>query len=408
MAIVLDDAQKEALKQMKNGCILCSGVGSGKSRTALSYYYISQKLDIRHPGASTKHSVCDLYIITTAAKRNKREWDEEMVPFMLSCNAEENTYNNKVVVDSWNNIAKYKEVDNSFFIFDEQRATGKGPWAKAFIEISKHNQWIMLSATPGDNWMDYVPVFIANGFFKNRTQFNREHVIFSPYTKWAQVDGYLYEAKLYRLRNSILVDMDVRRETIPHNVSILCEYDAVLYKTLMKTRWSILHDEPIEKPPQLCYELRYIVNSNESRGQEVVRIVKRHKKVIIFYNFDYELEILRALDYGDNVRLGEWNGHNHDAVPGGDKWVYLVNYTAGAEGWNCTKTDTIIFYSQNYSYKTIEQAKGRIDRRNTPFHDLYYYHLKSNSKIDMAIGRALKEKRKFNEMRFVSQNKHHV
>lgn len=135
-----------------------------------------------------------------------------------------------------------------------------------------------------------------------------------------------------------------------------------------------------------------------------MEIVEKHPRVIIFYNFDYELDILKGLFHGfesENFAVAEWNGHAHQPIPDTDSWVYFVQYTAGCEGWNCIRTDTIVFYSQNYSYKVMEQASGRIDRLNTPFTDLYYYHLKSGSGIDLAISKALKEKKNFNEGRFV-------
>ena len=161
----------------------------------------------------------------------------------------------------------------------------------------------------------------------------------------------------------------------------------------------------MQQASSLCYVLRRIVNEDESRITTLLELVERHPRVIIFYNFDYELEILKGLYYGENVEIAEWNGHAHQPVPSGERWIYLVQYTAGCEGWNSIKTDTIIFYSQNYSYKVVAQAAGRIDRLNTPYTDLYYYHLKSRSGIDLAISRALKNKKQFNETRWINGGK---
>ena len=401
--ISLYDYQLDAVNRMKNGCILCGGVGSGKSRTALAYYYKEQGgiLGTKNykpmPGKPK-----DLYIITTARKRDTLEWEGEMAPFLLSTNPECNTlYNNKIVVDSWNNIGKYKDIVGAFFIFDEQRVIGYGAWTKAFLKIARGNNWILLSATPGDTWSDYIPVFIANGFYKNKTEFVAEHIVYNSNVKYKKVDRYLNTGRLIRLRSKILVDMDFDRKTVSHNEDVYCRYDTTLYKETIKNRWDPFDGKPIEQASSLCYILRRIVNSDESRQMAVLELFERHPRMIIFYNFDYELDILKGLYYGDEVEIGEWNGHKHQPIPDGKKWVYLVQYNAGAEGWNCIKTDTIVFYSQNYSYKMLEQARGRIDRLNTPFTDLYYYHLKTRSGIDLAISKALAEKRNFNERKFV-------
>ena len=401
--IRLYDYQLDAVNRMKNGCILCGGVGSGKSRTALAYYYKEQggilgTKDYKPMPGKPK----DLYIITTARKRDTLEWEGEMAPFLLSTNPECNTlYNNKIVVDSWNNIGKYKDITDAFFIFDEQRVIGYGAWTKAFLKIARGNNWILLSATPGDTWSDYIPVFIANGFYKNKTEFVAEHIVYNSNVKYKKVDRYLNTGRLIRLRNRILVDMDFDRKTVSHNEDVYCRYDTTLYKETIKNRWDPFDGKPIEQASNLCYILRRIVNSDESRQMAVLELFERHPRMIIFYNFDYELDILKRLYYGDEVEIGEWNGHKHQPIPDGKKWVYLVQYNAGAEGWNCIKTDTIVFYSQNYSYKMLEQARGRIDRLNTPFTDLYYYHLKTRSGIDLAISKALAEKRNFNERKFV-------
>ena len=399
--ISLFDYQLDAVSRMRNGCILCGGVGSGKSRTSLAYYYKEQGGVLGTKNYVRMKNPKDLYIITTARKRDTLEWEGELSYFLLSTNPKVNGYKNRVIVDSWNNIQKYKNVTDSFFIFDEQRVVGSGVWVKSFLKITKSNDWILLSATPGDTWQDYIPVFIANGFYRNRTEFCNEHIIYSRFSKFPKIDRYINTGRLIRLRNRILVDMDFKRETVAHHEDIIVQYDISKYKETMRNRWDPYDNEPITNASGLCYILRKIVNSDESRQIALMDILESRPKVIVFYNFDYELDILKGLHYGKDVQIAEWNGHSHQPIPTSKSWVYLVQYTAGCEGWNCIKTDTIVFYSQNYSYKVMAQAAGRIDRLNTPYTDLYYYHLKSRSGIDLAISKALKDKKKFNETRWV-------
>ena len=390
----------DAVKKMRNGCILNGGVGSGKSRTGL-YYYFKEQGGSMDPDYIPMKNPRDLYIITTAMKRDSLEWEVELTPYLLSKNPEVNYYRNKVVIDSWNNIKKYKDIYGAFFIFDEDRVTGKGAWVKTFLNIARKNQWIILSATPGDTWEQYIPVFVANGFYKNKTEFAREHCIYSRYTKYPKIERYINTGRLIRLRNQILIDMDFSRKTVPHHEDIYVKYDISKYREVMRTRWDPFKDEPIQQAAGLCYVLRRIVNEDESRQMALLELAEKHPRMIIFYNFDYELDILKGLYYGENVCIAEWNGHAHEPIPTSKSWVYLVQYTAGCEGWNCVKTDTIVFYSQNYSYKVLAQAAGRIDRLNTPYTDLYYYHLKTRSGIDLAISKALNEKKQFNETRWV-------
>ena len=399
MGIHLYDHQEKALAKMKNGCILNGGVGSGKSITSLAYYFKRQggTLDPYSPMVMPK----DLYIITTARKRDTNEWERELNVYLMTSDPNKKTaYGNKVIVDSWNNIMKYTEIKDAFFIFDEDRVTGNGKWVTTFLILAKRNDWIILSATPGDKWEDYIPVFLANGFYKNKTEFRREHLVYSMYTKYPKVEKYINEGRLIRLRNSILVDMDFERHTIPHHEDIFVQYDIAKYKLAIRDRWDPYKNEPIQQASGLCYVLRRIVNEDETRQAALLELFEKHPKIIVFYNFDYELDTLKSMYFGYDVEVAEWNGHKHQPTPEGNKWVYLVQYTAGCEGWNCITTDTIVFYSQNYSYKVVHQATGRIDRLNTPFTDLYYYHLKSRSGIDLAISKALKAKKKFNETRW--------
>ena len=403
--IPLYDHQRKALKEMKNGCILCGDVGSGKSRTALAYFYFMCGGDIDTKSGGRMVHPKDLYVITTARKRDTLDWEGEMVPFAIG--SKELYPNASVTVDSWNNIKKYTEVKDAFFIFDEDRVTGSGVWVKSFLRITRNNnRWIILSATPGDTWMDYIPVFIANGFYKNKTEFIRRHVVYKRFVKFPMVEKYLDEGRLIRLRRKILVPMDFNRETIQHHETIWCDYDKRMYKDMCKTRWNIYTEEPMQNAAEFCYCLRRLVNSSSDRQLKLLELLEDHPRAIIFYNFDYELELLKEICNGLRVyegevrEIAEWNGHLHQPVPESSGWTYLVQYTAGCEGWNCIATDTIIFFSQNYSYKVMHQSAGRIDRLNTPFVDLHYYWLRSRSGIDLAIKRAIEKKKTFNERGF--------
>ena len=387
----LRDYQLEALKKIRNGNILCGNVGSGKSRTALAWYYSLCGGDIEAARWNPMKDPIDLYIITTARKRDTMEWELEFIPFKIK----------NAVVDSWNNIKKYREVQNAVFIFDEQRVVGYGAWVKAFLRIARHNRWILLSATPGDKWTDYIPVFIANGFYRNKTEFNACHVIYSRFTKYPKITGYRNVGLLMKHRRDILVLMNYQRNVRKISDSVVTAYDKTTYELIFRKRWNPWTNSPIINAAELCQCLRKVVNNDISRANAVLTILEYHPKAIIFYNYDYELECLRSLAYGPDTTVAEWNGHKHDPIPENEEWVYLVQYAAGAEGWNCVSTDTIIFYSGNYSYRAMVQAAGRIDRLNSPFEVLYYYHLKSEAPIDKAIDRALKTKKDFNERDFI-------
>lgn len=379
--------QEKAVGEMHNGSILVGGVGTGKSRTAVAYYQKNERPK-------------DVYVITTAKKRDSLDWQREFASIaVVEVGSDLGSKSpGSLVVDSWNNIGKYSNVYGAFFIFDEQRLVGSGAWTKAFIKIAKRNHWILLSATPGDTWLDYIPVFVANGFYKNRTEFKREHVVYSPYSKFPKVERFIGVNKLSKLRNSILVDMPYVRHTVRKFRDVRVDYDKVLFHKAYIDRWNVFEERPLRDVAELFLVMRKIVNSDPSRLEAVRTIMADHPKAIIFYNFDYELEILRKL--AATVPLAEWNGHKHEPIPSGDSWVYLVQYTAGSEGWNCTETDTIIFYSLTYSYRQFHQAQGRIDRLDTDFKILYYYVVSTDSVIDRAINRSLKMKQNFNERSF--------
>jgi hypothetical protein len=448
--------QREAVSKLRNGNILKGGVGSGKSRAALAYYVRLAPW-------------IKLYIITTAKKRDSGDWQEEAKLFGV-----------EAVVDSWNNLMAYETVKDGFFIFDEQRVVGSGVWVQAFVRLARQNQWILLSATPGDTWLDYIPVFVANGFYKNRTEFIREHVKFSSFTKYPKVERYLGVARLVEHLREITVEMPFERHTTRHVIDVFVEHDRELFNRVWVRRWNYMADRPVRHISEMFNLARRVVGTDPSRLERIRDLLVLHPRIIVFYNFDYELEILRGLKEGEtclvqtgnresgtittggdsmtitrtaessgstsmmnsipgssaseckkglpktgessgpitltaeepgrtltmssclgSFAVAEWNGHKHEPVPATESWVYLVQYASGAEGWNCTETDTVVFYSLTYSHKQFEQGKGRIDRVNTSFSDLYYYVFKSASIIDDAVYKSLMEKKDFSEARFM-------
>ena len=394
--------QLDAVNRLSDGCILCGSVGSGKSRTGLFYYFKENGGWIDKDKYTSMKNPQDLYIITTARKRDSKEWLGELANFALYPDENGNTrFGNKIIVDSWNNIKKYQDIKDSFFLLDEQRLVSYGEWTKSFLKISKSNRWILLTATPGDSYIEYLPVFLANGFFRNKTEFNNEHVEFSRYAKFPKIERYRNTRRLDRLRDRILVNMNYRHDIQKYNEDVYCTYDIKKYKYVIKNRWNIFKEEPIQDAGGLCHVLRRVVNSDESRQVKLLEILENHPRAIIFYNYNYERDILLNLAYERGTEIAEWTGHAHQPIPDNDKWVYICQYNSSCEGWNCIRTNCVIFYSQNYSYKIMTQAAGRIDRLNSPFDKLYYYHLKSRSGIDLAISKALSQKKKFNERKFV-------
>ena len=391
-AVVYKPQQKVAIERLRSGCILCAPVGTGKSITALGYFFDVVCKGVAWSDGASRGPLMSprpLYIITTARKRDTHEWDAEFDRF---------GYDVPLAIDSWNNMHKYTSVAGAFFIFDEQRLVGSGKWTREFYRIASRNQWILLSATPGDTWEDYIPVFIANGFYKNRSQFLYRHAVFKPFSKYPQVMRWEDVGHLESLRRRITVVMTPEKHTERHYEELITDYDRDKYAIVTRDRWNPYTQEPVRDISEACRLMRQIVNSDGSRLEAVEQLMKDHDRLIIFYNFDFELEALRTLE--QIVEIAEWNGHRHQPIPKTDRWLYLVQYSAGAEGWNCVETNAIVFYSQSYSYKLMEQAAGRIDRMNTPYTDLYYYTLRSRASIDVAIARALKSKRSFNEKNF--------
>jgi hypothetical protein len=373
--------QKDAVNKLKNGSILWGGVGTGKSKVAVAYYMKNE-------------APRNVYVITTAKKRDSLDWEGEFAAQGVGKEPGA-TVAGVLTVDSWNNLGKYTHVRDAFFVLDEQRLVGSGSWTKSFLKIAKNNRWILLSATPGDTWLDYIPVFVANGFYENRTAFKREHVVYNTFSKFPKVDRYLGVGKLVRLRNQILVEMPYKRTTRRITTDVKVDYDKDLYHKVWVKRWNPYEERPIRDVAELFMLLRKVVNSDLSRYSAVLTLLEKHPRLIVFYNFDYELEILRGL--ASVTKVAEWNGHKHEAVPTEGSWCYLVQYAAGAEGWNCTSTDAMVFYSLTYSYKLWHQAHGRIDRLNTPFAELYYYILKSDTMIDRSVSGSLRTKKSFNE-----------
>ena len=118
--ITLRPYQREAVEKLDNGKILCGNVGSGKSLTALVYYFEKECLGkLSKDDYKPMQKDIPLYIITTARKRDSLEWQRECANIALDIS--------KVIVDSWNNIEKYKNIKNLLSIKDRRRKSKPSP-----------------------------------------------------------------------------------------------------------------------------------------------------------------------------------------------------------------------------------------------------------------------------------------
>lgn len=402
--------QEKALGEMHDRCVLRGGVGSGKTYTALVYY-------IRQEAPR------DLVVITTARKRDELDWEADASQLGIGRDVSV-PGRGTITVDSWNNIHKYIDRKDCFFIFDEQRLVGQGVWVKSFLKIARYNRWIMLSATPADTWMDYIPLFVANGFYKNRTEFIRQHVIFSRWSKYPKVERFIGTATLAKRRNQVLVDMPFARHTVRNLETVWCEYNRDIYRQIWRDRWNPYENRPAKDIQEVFRLIRQLINSDPSRLTAVLEAIDSHPKLIVFYNFNYERTLIHGLvqsltkfesrkipstsmstNPSSSITMAEWSGHIHQSIPKTDRWLYIVQYAAGAEAWNCIETDAMLFYSLTYSGKVFEQCQGRIDRINTPFKDLHYYILRSEAPVETGIWDSLMNKKDFNEKDFAKRSK---
>ena len=222
--------------------------------------------------------------------------------------------------------SKYEKVEDAFFVFDEQRLVGSGAWVKSFQKIAKNNNWVLLTATPGDTWMDYVPIFVANGFFKNATEFKREHVVYAPYSKYPKIIRYLGVRTLEKYRNIVLVEMPYAKHTERNLIDIVLPHDKELFKKVTVDRWHVYEDRPIRDVSEMFHVMRKVVNSDPHRLEALRELLETHPKMIVYYSFNYELEILRTL--ANQMPVAEWNGHRKQPIPNTDRWVYLVQYVS--------------------------------------------------------------------------------
>lgn len=378
-SITLKPEQEATMLKLQSGNILVAGVGSGKTYMGIFW--------------AARQRANKIIVITTAAKRDKiapghkkPDWQESL----------DNCGIRDYIVDSWNNIKKYDHCSQSVFLFDEAKQTGYGAWGKSFIKIAKNNKWIVMSATPADNFIHYMPTFVAHGFYRNKTDFYDQHVEFDKYAKYPKIKTIHGTARLEKLRKSITVVMEMPRHTKRHYRELVCDFDYELLKAIQTTHWNGYTEAPIETPSEMTQLLRRVVAIDPDRMKQARQVMKAVPRLIIFYNYNYELEILEHICEDIDKEYTSWNGKHHDLIPTSKQWIYLVQYNA-SEGWECITTDSMMFYSPNYSWRAFEQCCGRIDRMNTKYTDLYYYSLISKSKIDKDVIKANKEKRNFNE-----------
>lgn len=141
---------------------------------------------------------------------------------------------------------------------------------------------------------------------------------------------------------------------------------------------------------------------NEERYSMIKELLEStNDRMVIFYNFNAELEQLKVICEELDKPISQVNGSvkDLDNFENIDNTVLLVQYQAGAMGLNLQKANKIIYFSLTESSDLFEQSKKRIHRIGTT-QPCFYYILMCENSVEEDIYKSLLLKQDYNDALF--------
>lgn len=392
---MLYNFQRQLLNSIEENYIIAADTGTGKTMMAIHHYL--------------KHNTGEpLLILAPPQKIKEGGWQREL-DFVAS------HYNIEIPYDiiSYGVLSKrWKEYKDWFLVMDECHYV-KNPTSqrgKAAINLTKQStNFLLLSATPSSNgWGDTIAYMIMFGYYKNKTQFLKEHAVYNriDYGNGPVnvVSDYRDQEKLQKLYQSFSIKL--AKEDCLDLPPLVFEKvhfkPSKEYNIIKKDR--VLGEELFDNISKLQHGLRFYANQADKLKYTEMLLEGTEENVIIFYNYKQENEELKKIAKKLKKKVFEVSGSKTN-LPDKEKWtslknsVTIVQYQAGAAGIELQYANIVIFHTPTYSYQDYEQALGRAYRNGQTKKVTVYQYITKNT-IETSIYQALAAKKDFTEELF--------
>ncbi|MBL0992197.1 MAG: DEAD/DEAH box helicase [Escherichia coli] len=403
----LFDYQKEAIENFESKPLNLSDVGTGKSYMSIGSY--------------VKSECSKLLIICLAPKVNDFVEDSEIFNLNVTAlnkgtkkNKELLSESNLVAISfesSWRLTELNKWVDkDTFIIIDESHkvSVSKSKVTKFVMGLSKRAKYNYLcTATPVsngklENW--YPQLFISNVFRKPKKEFEQLFVIKQMRQmgsmRFMQITGYRNEHLLEQMIDEASVKYKRDKGYLPEDYVYKTKKPA-MYNKLKKSR--LYKDDndlrvELDNSSKLFNSLRQVshgflngiskqVSKEPFERLDAILETHNNERVVIFYNYKWEAEMLKQLLDKLKRPYGEYNGSVKDLKPfkNNDNGVVLAQYKSASTGINdFVISNVMVFNSMPLSSTEYLQAKGRTDRHGQDKTPLYY-HIVPDTPIEKKI-----------------------
>lgn len=317
---------------------------------------------------------------------------------------------------------KEMEEKPTIIIADEVQLM-KNPTAKtskALMELMKNNITIGLSATPMPNGMldDGVAYLVYNNYYKNQSDFRKQHIPPRMYDRYYKPDVYtidyeidpnrFFELDLFKERikaTTFVPDAEVDFE-MPHQRLHTLAYD-LSQKTIndIYDMSNSYKERRYDSYRQYLSDIKRAISQDSNHVERMKLIVKENKdkQPLIFYETNAQLEViekgLNELNMPYKCINGQGNSDKLDDIDTTDtEQAIVIQYKSGGNSIEFTNSFVSIFYGLIYSWGDIAQAMGRNIRRGMP-QDSYVnqYFLLATHPHDSHVYDVIERKEEFSE-----------